>query len=137
MRRARLRYLVVLAAYGLDDFWSLLAQDKAWCSLIEDDLLWMWQQLQRSSCLKDPREHFPQWRLILTDHGHYWKRLVNRAFHHAVLQRRRHHEVCDLHQRIADRMVLVLLLPSLNLPRQMVLSDALPVKKHLGRSSHV
>ena len=101
LRRARLRYLAVLATCGLADFWSILSQDKAWCALIEDDMLWMWQQLERSSCLKDPREHFPQWRLILTDHGRYWKRLVNRAFHHAILQRRRHQEVCDLHQRIA------------------------------------
>ena len=106
LRRARLRYLAVLAACGLNDFWSILAQDRAWCRLLEDDMQWMWQQLRQSSNLKAPREHFPQWRMILTDHGRYWKRLVNRAFHHAALQRKRCHEVCALHQWIADLLGL-------------------------------
>ena len=101
LSRARLRYLAVLASCGVDDIWSLLGQDTTWCRLIEADLQWMWQQLRRSSDLKDPKEHFPQWRLILTDHSRYWKRLVNRACYHAVLQRRRRQEICDLHQRIA------------------------------------
>ena len=101
LRRTRLRYLLVLATCGLDDIWSLLSNDQAWCRLLEEDLTWMWQQLCRSSDLKDPRHHFPQWRLLLTDHGRYWKRLVNRACAHAVLQRHRQQEVCELHQRIA------------------------------------
>ena len=103
LRRARLRYLLVLINCGMSHIWSLLKEDVEWCRLLEDDLVWMWKQLQWSSCLKDPRQHWPQWMMILQDHRSYWKRLVNRACHHAILQRQKNFEVCALHRRIFER----------------------------------
>ena len=38
----------------------------------------------------------------MTDHRTYWKKLVSRACPHAILQRRRQQDVCDLHQRISE-----------------------------------
>ena len=104
LRRIRLRYLVVLCNCGIPEIWSILAQDQEWCQQVEEDLVWMWEQLKRSSALKDPREHFPQWILILQDHRSYWKKLVNRACHHATLQRKKVAEVCALHRHSCARI---------------------------------
>ena len=103
LRRARLRYLVVLLNCGLPDIWSLFNRDIKWCQAIEQDLVWMWIQLRNSSSLLDPREHFPQWLLLMQDHRSYWKKLVNRACLHAVLQRKKTFEVCALHARALTR----------------------------------
>ena len=104
LRRARLRYLVVLLNCGLPAIWSLFNRDLRWCQALEQDLVWMWTQLRNSSSLLDPREHFPQWLLILQDHRSYWKKLVNRACLHAVLQRKKTVEVCALHERAMHRI---------------------------------
>ena len=91
LRRARLRYLVVLLNCGLPTIWSMFNRDTqwSWCQALEQDLVWMWTQLRNSSGLLDPRAHFPQWLLILQDHRSCWKKLVNRACLHAVLQRKK------------------------------------------------
>ena len=89
LRRARLRYLLVLLNCDMPLIWSLLNDDLEWKKLIEDDLRWMWRQLRHSSGLLDPSMHLPQWLLIIQDHKSYWKRLVNRACQHAILQRKK------------------------------------------------
>eukprot|EP00435_Cladocopium_sp_Y103_P072481 s369_g40.t1 len=104
LRRARLRYLVVLFQSGLPCIWHLLCEDAPWVALVEEDLVWMWQQLCRSSALKDPRAHPDQWFDILQYHPRYWKRLVKRACHHAHLQLCKIHGVTDFHARVIERL---------------------------------
>ena len=108
LRRARLRYLVVLCNCGIPDIWSLLQLDYEWCQQLEQDLLWMWEQLKTCSSLGDPRDHFPQWLLLLQDHRSYWKRLVNRACQHAILQRQKVANVCQLHHEVCARIAEVI-----------------------------
>ena len=67
LRRARLRYFVTLVKAEHEDAWTLLARDSAWRQLLEEDMVWMWKQLYHTSELKDPREHYPQWFLVVQD----------------------------------------------------------------------
>ena len=103
LRRARLRYLTTLFHCGLDQVWLLLGEDHPWIQLIEDDMLWMWQQLQHASSLQDPRTHVAQWYGLLQYHPRYWKRLIARACRHDTLQRTKHSHVVDFHHRIFRR----------------------------------
>lgn len=100
LRRARLRYLATLVRCGRTACWGLLAQDKAWLDLICDDLRWMWTQLHTASSLGDPQDHFAHWIYIISHHGNYWKRLVNRATLHAIKQRCNRTQTAHLHKRI-------------------------------------
>ena len=102
LRVSRLRYLKTLFNAGKVVFWGLLNADQAWCQLIEDDFLWMYQQLWNSSSLKDPKEHLPQWLEIIQHHPGYWKRLTTRAMKHAVGQRARLYKVVQTHQDLFD-----------------------------------
>ena len=99
LRRARLRYLGILIHCGAHAEWGLLSQDQQWINLVQDDLIWMWKQLCRSSELKDPTVHFGQWLYLMRHHRSFWKRLINRASRHAILQRRNQLCVVKLHRR--------------------------------------
>ena len=99
LRRARLRYIGILIHCGAYAEWGLLSQDHEWICLIQDDLVWMWNQLCRSSELRDPAVHFDQWLYLMRHHRGYWKRLINRAVRHAILQRRSRLGVVKLHRR--------------------------------------
>ena len=105
LRRARLRYFCH-ADYilVLPDLWALLARDADWIQLLENDMVWMWQQLQHASSLPDPREHYEQWLYIIQTSPGYWKRLIRRACLHSVLQRQRAQQVCELHRRVLPRL---------------------------------
>eukprot|EP00435_Cladocopium_sp_Y103_P074222 s126_g47.t1 len=103
MRRARLRYIVTLVQAGISDLWALLHKDIEWCRLLEQDMIWMWHQLSRSSDLKDPRQHYEQWYDILLHSPKYWKRLVRRAIEHSVLQRKRDFLVRQMHVQAITR----------------------------------
>ena len=70
--------------------WGLLNQDTAWINLVQDDLRWVWYQLENASDLGDPCVHIERWLEIMQFHRQYWKRLVRRACRHAVLQRKKH-----------------------------------------------
>ena len=98
LRRNRLRYLAVLFRCGVPDLWHLLGDDVAWVQVMEDDMIWMWEQLKRSSSLKDPRQHSEQWYDLLCYHTSYWKRLVNRACAHDHMQMQKEHMVVKFHQ---------------------------------------
>jgi len=87
LRRARLRYVATLHHCGERKEWGLLAADRAWKSLIEDDLIWMWMQIRHSSHMPDPRQNWPRWREVICFHRSYWRRLTRRATEHAILQR--------------------------------------------------
>ena len=104
MRRARLRYLVVLFQCGVPDIWHLLGEDSHWIQLIEEDMVWMWTQLHNASHLQDPRTHFGQWQDLLQHHPKYWKRLLNRACYHDMLQTQKQHQVVAAHERIFSRL---------------------------------
>ena len=104
LRRARLRYFATLIHSGLPDLWALLARDADWIQLLENDMVWMWQQLQHASSLPDPREHYEQWLYIIQTSPGYWKRLIRRACLHSVLQRQRAQQVCELHRRVLPRL---------------------------------
>ena len=74
LRRARLRYVGLLVHCGLHAEWGLPCQDQDWIGLLRDDLGWMWNQLCRSSELRDPAVHFDQWLYLIQHHRGYWKR---------------------------------------------------------------
>ena len=87
LHRARLRYLATLVKADIADAWALLAKDSQWLGLVEQAMLWMWEQLRSSSSLPDPRQDFMQWLRLIQNSPGYWKRLVRRACEHSVLQR--------------------------------------------------
>ena len=99
LRRARLRYFVTLVKAEHEDAWTLLARDSAWRQLLEEDMVWMWKQLYHTSELKDPREHYPQWFLVVQTCPKHWKNLVKRACEHCMQQRQRILHVRNLHCR--------------------------------------
>jgi len=76
LRISRLRYLGTLYKCGHIVPWGLLNADTSWTSLVADDLLWLWIQLQNSSALPDPRVSLMAWENIWQNHPSYWRRLV-------------------------------------------------------------
>ena len=104
LRRARLRYLCTLYHGASSSDWGIITHDREWLDLLQDDCVWLWQQLRHCSSLQDPRDHFPAWEYILRNHPSYWKRLVKRGIAHAVLQRRNQHIVSDLHGKLFRRL---------------------------------
>ena len=106
LRRSRLRFLVTLHRCSGSVPWGLLNQDFTWLTLIQKDLEWMHKQLHRSSNLKEPTDHFDQWRHIIVDHPGYWKRLVRRAVAHSTNQRDRYEHVRQAHQDIFQELQL-------------------------------
>ena len=104
LRRARLRYLAVLFNSAVPDLWHLLCEDKPWVQVIEDDMTWMWNQLKSASSLQDPSQHSGQWFDLIRFHTSYWKKLVNRACLHEILQIQKQYIVTSSHQRMCDRL---------------------------------
>ena len=104
LRTARLRYLVTLFQCGVPNVWHLLGEDQRWVQLVEEDMIWMWEQLHHSSSMQDPRQHAAQWFDILQHHPKFWKRLLKRACRHDILQRRKIFQVVAFHDRFQQRM---------------------------------
>ena len=104
LRVSRLRYLRTLFATGETANWGVLNLDTQWNSLIEDDLVWMFEQLWNSSPLGDPRAHLPQWIDFLRWHPGYWKRLVSRAMKHHIAQNAKVFQVQQAHQEIFNML---------------------------------
>eukprot|EP00435_Cladocopium_sp_Y103_P053323 s964_g17.t1 len=98
LRIQRLRYLgTLLACRGLVD-WGLLNNDHSWMTLLEDDLHWLWFQLQGATHLRDPKDHIEEWLFIAQTHRSYWKRLIRRGSHHAVRQRAKEQRLISFHR---------------------------------------
>ena len=97
LRLARLRYLSSLVAAGSATCWGLFNLDTDWVALLQDDLQWVFRQLQNASHLQDPCSHFAQWLDLIGWHRQYWKRIIRRASQHAILQRGLHHRVLGFH----------------------------------------
>ena len=93
IRRARLRYVATLHHCGERHEWGLLAADRAWQGLVEDDMDWMWGQIKHSSQMPNPKLHWERCREVICFHRSYWRRLTRRAFEHAILQREKHWRV--------------------------------------------
>lgn len=104
LRRARLRYLGTLIRAGLPDAWTVLSLDSEWRTLLEEDMIWMWDQLKRASDLGDPRSHYPQWLLLMQMHPGHWKRLIRRACEHCMMQRQKRVQVRQLHSEALSAM---------------------------------
>ena len=100
LRRARLRYFGTLHQCRSHSHWGVLQEDSSWIQLLRDDLHWLWQQLRRSSDLKDPTTSFPHWQDIIVHHPGYWKKLIKRGIAHACLQRENEHQATELHARV-------------------------------------
>ncbi|CAL1166596.1 unnamed protein product [Cladocopium goreaui] len=87
LRRVRLRYLGTLHQCEDTVSWRILHNDKEWCTLIVDDLQWLWRQICTCTYLPDPASNLEPWRYLWRFHQPYWKGLIRRAFLHAALQR--------------------------------------------------
>ena len=86
IRRSRLRYVATLLHCGRRHEWGLLHADAAWTSLVEEDTVWMWDNLHHCSTLPDPRNHWPVWEELIISHRSYWRKLVRSVCEHSVLQ---------------------------------------------------
>ena len=100
LRRARLRYLGTLYRGASTADWGIVNSDLQWLLLLQDNCVWLWQQLQHCSSLEDPREHCAAWEYLLQFHPQYWKRLVNRGVKHSIQQRRNRYLVREMHRGI-------------------------------------
>lgn len=107
LHRARLRYLATLVKADLEDAWALLAVDSHWTGLVEQAMVWMWDQLSNSSSLPDPRISYLPWLQLIQCSPRYWKRLVRRACEHSILQRQRRHQVREFHRAAFSRLEAV------------------------------
>ena len=97
LRRARLRYVATLLHSGPRREWGLLEQDRQWILLVEEDMNWVWKQLQNSSSLGRPQDHWAQWHGLILHHRTYWRKLVRRACEHAILQRSNEWHILHFH----------------------------------------
>jgi hypothetical protein len=84
LRLRRLRCLGSLLAIGGTARWGLWNQDVQWIALTQDDLQWMWRQLNHCCDLGAPEDHLRRWIEIIKWHRGYWKRLVRWAAEHAI-----------------------------------------------------
>ena len=82
LRCCRLRYFGTIHNCGSAAQWGLLQEDHDWITLLQDDLAWLWAQLENTSTLGDPTEHYPKDLIIF--HGGYWKKLIKRGIAHAI-----------------------------------------------------
>eukprot|EP00435_Cladocopium_sp_Y103_P016431 s113_g4.t1 len=100
LRIQRLRYLgTLLACQGLVD-WGLLNADQVWKTMLEEDLQWLWFQLQGATHLHDPTDHIEEWLFIAQNHRSYWKRLIRRGGLHACRQRAKEQRLVGFHREL-------------------------------------
>ena len=104
LRQSRLRHLGCLYACGETASWGLLNSDSGWCTLVQDDHMWFWRQLQHSSTLPEPIDHFRAWSFIIKHHRGYWKRLTRRAVDHACAQQMNRLQVELFHGNILTKL---------------------------------
>ena len=99
LRRASLRYFATLIHAQLPDAWTLLNQDMEWKGLLEEDMVWMWQQLSDDLLSSKIHENITpiQWLFITQNSPRYWRSFIRRACEHSVLQRKRRQQVRELH----------------------------------------
>eukprot|EP00438_Fugacium_kawagutii_P019687 Skav225751 [mRNA] locus=scaffold28:133900:136314:+ [translate_table: standard] len=104
LRRARLRYVGALYRCGDAAQWHLLRQDTDWITLICSDMRWMWNQLGSNCVLPNPDVDLSAWEQLWWHSPGHWKRLINRAVLHAVLQRRNELAVKQMHVAILGEL---------------------------------
>eukprot|EP00438_Fugacium_kawagutii_P000133 Skav218747 [mRNA] locus=scaffold1346:1028527:1030870:- [translate_table: standard] len=105
LRRARLRYLSGLHQPRAQHLWDVIRQDHAWTTACQDDLHWIWCQLQRSSDLPDPEVHHEPWLQLWQAQPKRWKGLIKRAFRHEHLQLQLHQGTQEFHARLHHHFV--------------------------------
>ena len=104
LRVQRLRYIGTLYGCSALVAWGLLQEDHQWIELVEDDLRWLWHQLQGHTHLPDPTHHPSAWLDLIQRHPRYWKRLIRRGSEHACKQRSREHHLVEFHMDILAYM---------------------------------
>ena len=104
LRRSRLRYSATLVNMDMPHVWGLFAQDHQWMSLLENDMVWMWEQLRSTSKLPDPRTSYGHWLNLIQRSPKFWKRLVRRASEHCILQRCRVFRAREFHRQVLERL---------------------------------
>ena len=102
LRSSRLRYFGTLHRCGRAANWGVIAEDHDWIALIQDDMQWLWSQVSNTTDLKDPVDHYPVWKDLLTFHSSYWKKLVRRGIAHAIAQRNNYVIALDFHCSIGS-----------------------------------
>ena len=85
LRVARLRHLQHLCLKADDFIWGFLHLELQWLQCVRADLDWMRQQIPRRLPQVDPHDDWAPW-LADMHYGRRWKRNVNIAQRHAVLQ---------------------------------------------------
>eukprot|EP00438_Fugacium_kawagutii_P022460 Skav232346 [mRNA] locus=scaffold2646:130896:133349:+ [translate_table: standard] len=121
LRRARLRYVGSLYRCGDAAQWHLLRQDVDWIQLVSSDMRWMWHQLGENSVLPDPDVDLTAWEQLWWHSPGHWKRLVNRAVLHAILQRKNALVVKQMHVSVLgelQRVGIVETVPAPSVPHQ-------------------
>ena len=73
-------------------------------SLLENDMVWMWEQLRSTSKLPDPRTSYGHWLNLIQRSPKFWKRLVRRASEHCILQRCRFFRARGFHRQVLERL---------------------------------
>eukprot|EP00435_Cladocopium_sp_Y103_P023500 s582_g5.t1 len=86
MRISRLRYLGLLYKCEKVTPWAAIRADTTWCTLVRDDLAWLWGKIVNTCKLRDPRSHFCDWEYVLRYHRSYWKTLLQRGLKLSILQ---------------------------------------------------
>ena len=100
LRCCRLRYFGTLHNCGSAAHWGLLQEDHAWITLLKDDLNWLWSQLEHTSHLGNPVDHYPAWKDLIIFHGGYWKKLIRRGLAHAIAQRANYGAALHMHHDV-------------------------------------
>ena len=119
LRQCRLRYLGALYKSAPTELWASIHADERWCTLIRDDIQWLWKQLCNSSNLMDPQEDFPHWEHIMLRFPGYWKRLIKRGVLHELGQQRNALAVHAAHTKIFNHLqTFGILAPAVPMPER-------------------
>ena len=100
LRIQRLRHLGTLQGCKSLVDWGLLNEDKPWIILVEDDLRWLWHQIQGNTHLPDPTVRPAAWLDLINRHPGYWKRLIRRGMTHACRHRKKVYSLIAFHQDV-------------------------------------
>ena len=102
LRTLRLRWYGLALQHHNDPFWAILATEKTWLTMVQEDMVWLYDQIKGYTVLPDPSHEPITWHLLIQQEPKRWKGLIKRAQGHAKLQRSVHCHVAQYHRRILD-----------------------------------
>ena len=105
LHAARLRQFSMCLRRTNRQFWAIAAQDEDWMVQVRHAARWIYMQIKGHTCLPPPEtdEDLNCWQYYMANYDKF-NRLVKRALHHAMLQRKIHSDVRNFHVRILDIM---------------------------------